>query len=104
MSMAEVLRMTSESARIFVFFPRFDKPGSGRERSMTCLDSSDHRAADILLASYKGGAPAIADVLGGPALPTTCGRDVNAAPKLSLDVWSMKPPNVYMKRRNCERA
>jgi hypothetical protein len=33
--------MNSKPAGIFAFFPRFGKPGSGREQQMTCLNSSD---------------------------------------------------------------
>src|SRR5262245_16041942 len=40
-NIAEILRMDSEPARIFAFFPRFGKPSSGRQQHMTCLDSSD---------------------------------------------------------------
>jgi len=38
--MTEILRMNSEPARIFAFFPRSGKPSRSRELLMNCLDSA----------------------------------------------------------------
>jgi hypothetical protein len=35
--------MNSEPTRIFAFLPRFDKPSSGRDQHMTCLDFLSQR-------------------------------------------------------------
>jgi hypothetical protein len=46
-NIAKILRMNSESARIFAFLSRFGKPSSDREQHMTCLDSSDQFSLEM---------------------------------------------------------
>jgi hypothetical protein len=60
--------MNSESARIFALFPCFDKPSSGREQHMTCLDSSDQFWLEALEPSIRVGS-ATDPIPGHPARP-----------------------------------